>query len=115
MIWMLVHAVRVVGDHDLRAVLVDQAADPVGDIAQRDVAERLRAVPVLPFRHAGIVVAEQLKLGDAEVLACLAQLGQPGQSDARPVVALLAWLEASRAPAQPPFRTGSTNLPHPPP
>jgi hypothetical protein len=42
------------------------------------------------------VVAEQLKVGDAKVLAGLAQFGEPGQCDTRPVVAFFAWLGAGR-------------------
>ena len=48
---VLIGAVWVVGDHDLRAVLLDQGADPVHHILERDIAERVGAVPVLPLGH----------------------------------------------------------------
>jgi len=51
-IGVLVRAIRIIGDHDRGPVLLDKRADPGNDIVERDVAESLWVVPVLPLRHA---------------------------------------------------------------
>src|ERR1022692_589144 len=51
-IGMLVEAVRIVGDHHLRPVLLDQPADPASYLVDRYVAERFWPLVILPLGHA---------------------------------------------------------------
>ncbi len=68
---VLIRALGVIADHDLRAVLLDQPADPLRHFGKRDIAERFRPVLVVPVGHAGVVVTERFQIGDAEDLAGL--------------------------------------------
>jgi hypothetical protein len=98
-IGMLVGARGVIGDHDLRPVPLHQGTDPGGHLGHRDVAEGTGTVLVVPVRHARVVVAERLEVGDAEDLAGLAQLREPLLRHRLLVVAVLAGLDpAGRIP-----------------
>src|SRR5690348_7255356 len=92
---MLVGALGVVADHDLRAVPLDQRADAAGHLVQPDVAEGLRPVLVVPVGHARVVVSQHLQVADPEYLGRLAQLGQPQLGHRLRVVTVLAGLHAA--------------------
>jgi len=92
---VLVGARGVIGDHDLRLVPLDQGADPPGHLGSGDVAEGAGPVLVVPVRHAGVVIAERLKVGDAQDLAGLAQLRQPQLRHHLLVVTVLAGLDST--------------------
>src|SRR5262249_42456940 len=84
----------------------DQRANPVNDVLERDVAEGVRVVPVVPLGHSGVVVSKQLELAHAEVLGGLAELSQPRLRDVCRVVAVLTRLDAGRAVSELAVRAG---------
>ena len=110
-IGMLVKAPVVVGDQDLRPVLLDQARQPGRHLSLRDVAERVGTVLVLPFRHAGVVVTEQLQVRDAQDGARLAQLSQALLGHCLLVVPVLPRLDAARAVPEFAVRAGHDHRP----
>ena len=61
-----VPAVLVIGDKDLGLVEPYQRRYAVGDLGQRDVAERARVAVGLPARHTGVLVAEELEAAHAQ-------------------------------------------------
>ena len=90
---VLVGALVVVGDQDLRTVLGDEAADPARHFLERHVPERVRPVLVLPVRHARVVVAERFHVADLEDPGRLFEFGQTQPGDCLRVVAGLAGLD----------------------
>jgi hypothetical protein len=95
-IGVLIGPLVVVGDQHLRPVPLDQGGDPRRHLLQRDVAERVGPQVVVPFRHAGVPVAEQLQVRDPQDGAGLAQLSQALADYRLFVVPVLARLDATR-------------------
>jgi hypothetical protein len=95
-IGMLVRALIVVGDQHLWPVPVDQLADPGRHLRLRDVAEGVRPVLIVPFRHAGVVIAEDFQVGHAQDRAGFAQLSQALLGYRLLVVPVLPGLDPAR-------------------
>lgn len=55
-------AVRIVSDHHLRPVAVDELRDPAGGVLHGYATERVFPVLQAPPWHAGVVVPEQFEL-----------------------------------------------------
>jgi hypothetical protein len=55
-------AVRIVSDHHLRLITVDELRDPADSMLDGYAAKRVFSVLQAPLGHAGIVVSEQFEV-----------------------------------------------------
>ena len=95
MVGMVVAGVGEVGDHHLRAELLEELDQARGDDAVRLMVERPWVVVLRPVLHARVAVAEKLRVRHAERLGCDLQLAQTDARDVVGVVPFLAGLDVA--------------------
>src|SRR5204862_5588709 len=77
-----------------------QAREAFGRIVDRDVAEHVGPVLVLPVDHARVVVPEQLEMRDAERLTRSLELAEADAGDLGLIVAFVSGLDPARCVAE---------------
>ena len=97
---MLVAVVDAVRRHDIRLVGLHERGEPVSRDVDGYGAECALVILVIPVRHAGVVVAEQLDLRHAQQLASLSQLAPSRRGHRLGVMACFARLDSAWAVAK---------------